>query len=180
MDPDPEHAKRVLQRSLEIHDGLVASGVTRNAALHQVEARELLSIAAIAHEVGRAAGRKKYHKRAARLLERLDVPPGWTADDLRTVGLVARFHRGALPLMQPSFARLARAKRHMVALLSGILRLAEAVDRNRRKGVKKIELERQNGFLSCASRDTPQPASGRNGLPPAATCWNRPAASPSR
>ena len=159
MDPDPAHAKRVLQRSLEIYDGLVASGVARQAALHQVEARELLSIAAIAHEVGRAAGKKKYHKRTARLLERLDVPPGWTADDLRTAGLVARFHRGALPLMQPAFARLARAKRHLVALLSGILRLAEAVDRGGRKDVRKIELERHNGFLVL--RADGYPATGR-------------------
>ena len=147
MDPDPAHAKRVLQRSLEIYDGLVASGVARQAALHRVEARELLSIAAIAHEVGRADGSKKYHKRSARLLEKLDVPPGWTADDLRTAGLVARFHRGALPFANPAYARLARAKRHIVALLSGILRLAEAVDRGGRKDVRKIELERHNGFL---------------------------------
>ncbi|HVP50504.1 MAG TPA: CHAD domain-containing protein [Terriglobales bacterium] len=155
MDPDPAHAKRVRQRSLEIYDGLVASGVTRQAALHQVEARELLSVAAIAHGVGRAAGRKKCHKRTARLLEQLDVPPGWTADDLRTVGLVARFHRGALPVMQPAFARLARAKKHLVALLSGILRLAEAVDRGGRKGVKKIELERHNGFLVLRAEGYP-------------------------
>ena len=147
MDPDPAHAKRVLQRSLEIYDGLVASGVARQAALHQVEARELLSIAAIAHEVGRADGSKKYHKRSARLLEKLDVPPGWTADDLRTAGLVARFHRGALPFASPAFARLARTKRHIVALLSGILRLAEAVDRGGRKDVRKIEHERPNGCL---------------------------------
>jgi CHAD domain-containing protein len=155
MDPDPAHSKRVLQRSLEVYDSLVASGVTRNAALHQVEARELLSIAAIAHEVGRAAGKKKYHKRSARLLERLDLPPGWTADDLRTVGLVARFHRGALPFMHPGFARLARAKRHTVALLSGILRLAEAVDRGGGKDVRRIELERQNGFLVLRAEGYP-------------------------
>jgi CHAD domain-containing protein len=155
MDPDPAHAKRVLQRSLEIYDGLVSSGVTRNATPHQVDARELLSVAAITHEVGRAAGKTKHHKRTARLLERLDVPPGWTADDLRTVGLVARYHRGALPFMHPAFARLARAKRQMVALLSGILRLAEAVDRGSRKDVKKIELERQNGFLVLRAEGYP-------------------------
>jgi len=155
MDPDPAHAKRVLQRSLEIYDGLVASGVARKATLHQVEARELLSIAAIAHEVGRADGRKKYHKRTARLLERLDVPPGWTADDLRTAGLVARFHRGTLPFTHPAFARLARAKQRMVALLSGILRLAEAVDRGGRKDVRKIELQRQNGFLVLRAEGYP-------------------------
>jgi len=155
MDPDPAHAKRLLQRSLEIYDGLVASGIARQAPLHQVEPRELLRIAAIAHEVGRAAGRKKYHKRTARLLERLDVPPGWTADDLRTVGLVARFHRGAIPLTQPAFARLARGKRHMVALLSGILRLAEAIDCSGRKDVGKIEFERQNGFLVLRAEGYP-------------------------
>ena len=155
MDPDPAHARRVLLRSLEIYDGLVASGVTRKIALHQVDARDLLSIAAITHEVGRAAGKKKYHKRSGRLLERLDVPPGWTADDLRTVGLVARYHRGALPIMQPAYARLARAKRQIVALLSGILRLAEAVDRGGRKDVRKIELERQNGFLVLRAEGYP-------------------------
>ena len=147
MDPDPAHAKRVLQRSLEIYDALVASGVTRKASVQEVDARELLSIAAITHEVGRAAGKKKYHKRSARLVEELDVPPGWTADHLRTVGLVARFHRGALPLLQPRFARLARTKRHIVALLAGVLRLAEAVDSGGGKSLKKIQLERTNGFL---------------------------------
>lgn len=147
MDSDPAHAKRVLRSSLEIYDALVASGVTRKAAFQQVDARELLRIAAITHEVGRAAGKKNYHKRSARLVEELDVPPGWTADHLRTVGLVARYHRGALPCTQPTYARLARAKRQLVALLSGILRLAEAVDSGGRKRVRKIELERQNGFL---------------------------------
>lgn len=147
MDPDPAHAKRVWQRSLEIYDALVASGVTRKASVQEVDARELLSIAAITHEVGRAAGKRKYHKRSARLVEKLDVPPGWTADHLRTVGLVARFHRGALPLLQPRFARLARSKRHIVALLAGILRLAEAVDSGGGKSLKKIQLERTNGFL---------------------------------
>jgi len=159
MDPDPAHAKRVLQRSREIYDALVASGVARKAALHRVEARDLLSIAAIAHEVGRADGRKKYHKRTARLLERLDVPPGWTADDLRTAGMVARFHRGALPFANPAFARLARTKRRMVALLSGILRLAEAVDRGGHKDVRRIELERHNGFLVLRAEG--YPATGR-------------------
>jgi CHAD domain-containing protein len=159
MDPDPAHAKRVLQRSLEIYDGLVSTGVTREATLHQVDARELLRIAAITHEVGRAAGKKKHHKRTARLLERLDVPPGWTADDLRMVALAARYHCGALPFMQPAYARLARSKQRLVALLGGILRLAEAVDRGSGKDVKKIELERQNGFLVLRAEG--HPATGK-------------------
>jgi len=155
MDPDPAHAMRVLRRSLEIYDGLVSCGVTRKMALHEVDARELLRIAAITHEVGRAAGRKKHHKRSGRMLEKLDTPPGWTADHLRTVGLVARYHRGALPFAHPAYARLARAKRHMVALLSGILRLAEAVDSGGRNSVRKLRLERHNGFVVLRAEGYP-------------------------
>ena len=46
-----------------------------------------------------------------------------------------------------------------MALLSGILRLAEAVDRGGRKDVRKIELERQNGFLVLRAEG--YPATGR-------------------
>jgi len=155
MDPDPAHAMRVLRRSLEIYDGLVSCGVTRKVALHEVDARELLRIAAITHEVGRAAGKKKHHKRSGRMLEKLDTPPGWTADHLRTVGLVARYHRGALPFTHPAYARLARAKRDMVALLGGILRLAEAVDSGGRSSVRKIRLERHNGFVVLRAEGYP-------------------------
>ena len=155
MDPDPAHAMRVLRRSLEIYDGLVSCGVTHKVAIHEVDARELLRIAAITHEVGRAAGKKKHHKRSRRMLEKLDTPPGWTADHLRTVGLVARYHRGALPFAHPAYARLARAKRHMVALLSGILRLAEAVDSGGRSSVRKIRLERHNGFVVLRAEGYP-------------------------
>lgn len=155
MDPNPAHAMRVLRRSLEIYDGLVSCGVTRKVAIHEVDARELLRIAAITHEVGRAARKKKFHKRTDRMLEKLDTPPGWTADHLRTVGLVARYHRGALPFAHPAYARLARAKRHLVALLSGILRLAEAVDSGGRRSVRKIRLERHNGFVVLRAEGYP-------------------------
>ncbi|MGO9209040.1 MAG: CHAD domain-containing protein [Terriglobales bacterium] len=155
MDRDPAHAMRVLRRSLEIYDGLVSCGVTRKVAIHDVDAREMLRIAAITHEVGRAAGKKKRHKRSGRMLEKLDTPPGWTADDLRTVGLVARYHRGALPFAHPAYVRMARAKRHMVALLSGILRLAEAVDSGGRSSVRKLRLERHNGFVVLRAEGYP-------------------------
>jgi len=147
IDPDPAHAKRVLQRSLEIYDGLASCGVKPKAIFDHVDPRDLLSIAAIAHEVGRTAGKKKFHKRTGRMLEELDAPPGWTPDHLRTLGLVARYHRGALPFGHPAFARLASAKRQAVGLLSGILRLAEAVDSGGRERVRKLKLERQNGFV---------------------------------
>ena len=155
MDPDPAHAKRVLRRSLEIYDGLVSCGITRSAAFQHVDTRDLLSIAAITHEVGRAAGKKKSHKRSRRMLEGLDVPPGWTSEHLQTVGLVARYYRGALPFGHRTFVRLARAKRHLVALLGGILRLAEAVESGGQNCVRGIKLERQNGFVVLHAQGYP-------------------------
>ena len=147
MDPDPAHARRVLRRSLEIYDGLIACGVLRRSSLDGVDTRELLRIAAITHEVGGSASKKKSHKRSRRMLERLDVPPGWTAGHLQTVGLVARYYRGALPFGHRSYSRLGSGKRKLVTLLGGILRLAEAVDSAARNQVRRVRLHRQNGFV---------------------------------
>ena len=159
VDPHPAHARRVLRRSLEIYDGLLSCGVMRKEAIHDVDARELLRIAAITHEVGRVDGKKKHHKRSGRMLEKLDTPPGWTADHLKTVGMVARYHRGALPFAHPAYARMARAKQHTVALLGGILRLAEAVENGGHGSVRRIKLERHNGFVVLHAEG--YPATGR-------------------
>jgi len=160
LDPDPAHAKRIADRSLGIYDGLVSCGVMRNVAMEHVDVRDLLNIAAIVHEVGRAAGKRKHHKRAARMLEKLDVPPGWTAEHLRTVGLAARYHRGALPFAHPAYAHLARSKRRIVALLGGILRLAEAIESAAHKADGKMLLERRNGYLVLHAEGKPSPARG--------------------
>jgi CHAD domain-containing protein len=147
QEPEPAHAKRVADRSLGIYDALVSCGVTRSSAMQQVDLRDLLNIAAIVHDIGLATGRKKHRKRALRMLQELDVPPGWTAEHLRTIGLAARCHRGALPFAHRSYARLARSKRRIVALLGGILRLAEAVENAARDREWGIFLERRNGYL---------------------------------
>jgi len=155
LDPDPAHAKRIAHTSLAIYDGLVSCGVLRTAAIHEVDVRDLLSIAAIVHEVGRAAGKKKHHKRAVRMLDKLDVPPGWTAEHLRTIGMAARYHRGALPFAHPAYVRLARSKRRMVALLGGILRLAEALESGGQKAPGELLLERSNGYLVLHAQQQP-------------------------
>ena len=147
LDPHPAHAKRIVQGSLRIFDGLINCGAMRNRAMQQVELRDLLKIAALVHEVGRAAGKRKHHKRALRMLEKLDVPPGWTAEHLRVVGMAARYHRGALPFAHPAFMRLARSKRRIVALIGGIIRLAEAIESAGTTAPGHILLERRNGYL---------------------------------
>jgi exopolyphosphatase/guanosine-5'-triphosphate,3'-diphosphate pyrophosphatase len=154
QEPDPAHVERVVDGSLGIYDALVSCGVTRRLSMQQVDIRDLLNIAAIVHHVGHANG-KKHHKRALHRLQELDVPPGWTAEHLRTIGLAARYHRGALPIARRSYARLARSKRRIVALLGGILRLAEAIENAGRQPTGKMLLERRNGYLVLHADGTP-------------------------
>jgi CHAD domain-containing protein len=160
LDPNHAHAKRVVEASQGIYDGLVSCGVMRIATMQQVEVRDLLSIAAMVHEVGRVAGKKKHHKRTARMVAKLDVPPGWSAEHLRIIGLAAGCHRGTLPFAHPPYTRLARKTRQLVALLGGILRLADAVDNAGHKSGARILLERRNGYLVLQA-DTPQ-SSGKS------------------
>ena len=160
LDPDPAHAKRIAHTSLAIYDGLVSCGVMGSTVIHEVDVRDLLSIAAIVHEVGRAVGKKKHHKRTVRMLNKLDVPPGWTAEHLRMIGLAARYHRGALPFAHPAYARLARSKQRMVALLGGILRLAEAVESAGQKADGELLLERRNGYLVLHAQKQPSSTKG--------------------
>lgn len=147
LDPDPAHSRRVLETSLATYDRLLSFGMVRVAPLANLDTRELLRLAATTHEVGRADGRKGYRKRTAKLLEKLDVPPGWTSEHLRLIAMVARYHRGALPFDEPAFHRMARAKQRLVALLGGILRLAEALDGARPDDDHRAVLDRHDGFL---------------------------------
>jgi CHAD domain-containing protein len=144
LDPDKDHTQRVVETSLRAFDQLLADQVVRRPEVPDTDARELLKIAAMAHEVGRVKQKKARHKRAGRMLQKLDVPPGWTQEQLQLVGMVARYHRGALPFEHMEYKRLSRAKREMVALLGGILRMAEAAVTGTRADAL---LERGPGFL---------------------------------
>jgi CHAD domain-containing protein len=158
LDPDPAHAKRVADTSLAMYDALLSSGLIRTAAIDEVDARDLLSIAAIVHDVGRASGNKQHHKRTLRMLEKLDVPPGWAPEHLRTIGLAARFHRGALPFADKQYAQLSRSRQQTVVLLGGILRLAEAVENEGQKPDGNLLLERRNGYLVLHTQEQPSAA----------------------
>ncbi len=147
LDPDPAHAKRIAETSLAMYDTLLSSGLIRSTTIDEVDARDLLSIAAVVHDVGRASGNKQHHKRTLRMLEKLDVPPGWTEEHLRIIGLAARCHRGPPPFRQRRYVHLSRSQQRIVELLGGILRLAEAVEREGRKADGNLLLDRHNGYL---------------------------------
>ncbi len=106
LDEDRRHAEHVLRLSLELYDGLQRADVLKVDEYEGVSARELLTVASRAHDVGAGAGRRAHHKRSRRMLEKLEPPPGWTAQHLCITGLIGRYHRGALPGTQASYRSL--------------------------------------------------------------------------
>jgi exopolyphosphatase/guanosine-5'-triphosphate,3'-diphosphate pyrophosphatase len=81
------------------------------------------------------------------MLEKLEPPPGWTAQHLCMTGLISRYHRGALPGTQASYNSLPARARKVVTELAGILRLADRLDETHDQSIRQIRIERADGFV---------------------------------
>ena len=127
-----EHTQQVERLALEIFDQL--------GRLHKLGQRErfLLRCAAILHDIGWLEGQKGHHKTALRIVMdspilRFDFPRR------RIIGLIARYHRKALPKEQHTYFRDLDAKdRDIVRKLAGILRVADGLDWTHQSKVKDI------------------------------------------
>ncbi len=147
LNEDQPHARHVLRLSLALYDGLSRAGVLKVDGYDGVSARELLTVATQTHDIGVGAGPHPRHKRARRMLQKLEPPPGWTAEHLSIVGLIGRCHRGALPGAQPSYETLPLPARAAVNELAGILRLADRLDETHDQSIARIRVERADGFV---------------------------------
>ena len=114
--------------------------------LHGLGDRErvLLEFAAYIHDIGSAVNVRSRHKHSAYIIANTDIP-GITDLEKRMVALVARYHRGAGPKKSHSdFARLDRSNRVVVSKLASLLRIAYALDVDRRQSIKTIRCKVEN------------------------------------
>jgi exopolyphosphatase/guanosine-5'-triphosphate,3'-diphosphate pyrophosphatase len=109
--------------------------------------RELLEFAALLHGIGTQLsfpGRERH----ARYIIRHSELRGVTDADVELLGLIVRFHRGERPKKKhPGLRGLDDAGRNLVRVLSGMLRIAVALDRGQTQVVKRLEAKRKNGSL---------------------------------
>ena len=145
LDPDPAHTHTVTQFSLEIYDALLAAGLVPARGAGMVSPRDLLQVAALTHAAGHDPTDKAPHKVSSRLLQKLEVPPGWSMTDLLVAALVARYHRGALPSNQKRYAALSPEDQHLVDCLGGILRLADSLDGRHDHAIRGIAISQTEG-----------------------------------
>lgn len=145
LDPDPAHTQTVTQFSLELYDALLGGGLLPARSAGSVNPRDLLQVAALTHGAGHGAGDKARHKVSGRLLQKVEVPPGWSATDLLIAALVSRYHRGALPTTQKRYAALSPEDQHLVDCLGGILRLADSLDSQHDHAIRGIAVSQSEG-----------------------------------
>ena len=150
LDPDFKHSMHVTRLALQLYDGLAANGKAPEAIAQD---RAILGIAGLLHDVGKSKGEKGHHKTSYRMIRRLAPPLGWSARDLLTAGIVARYHRGALPHFgQKTFRGVSPGQRGDILRLAAILRLANAFDASGDGRIQRLEVQSQNGLLQIAAQ----------------------------
>jgi exopolyphosphatase/guanosine-5'-triphosphate,3'-diphosphate pyrophosphatase len=151
LDPDFKHSLHVTRLALQLYDALPVKRPATNS--QPQDQRAILQAAALLHDVGRSRKEKAHHKTTYKLIERLTPPLGWSGEKMHWVGIVARYHRGALPgARQNALAGLTQSERQSVEKLAGILRLANAFDADRSGHIQRLEVHAQNGFLEIAAQ----------------------------
>jgi exopolyphosphatase/guanosine-5'-triphosphate,3'-diphosphate pyrophosphatase len=148
-DYDADHAHHVGRLALEIFDDL--------HPLHGYgpDDRFTLHLAALLHDIGQIGGPRGHHKRALRFI--LDCP-ALPMDRLPRliVGCIARYHRKALPRADHRHYRaLGESDRKRVAVLAGLLRMADALDRGHECLVTELSVAAtpRSILFDCETRD---------------------------
>jgi exopolyphosphatase/guanosine-5'-triphosphate,3'-diphosphate pyrophosphatase len=134
-DVERAHAMHVARLALRIFD--------QTAGLHRCNTgeRELLEYAALLHEVGMHVSYQDHQKHSYYLISHAGLR-GFTTDQVAIVANVARYYRKSTPDPEhDNFAQLSEAQQDIVRKLVAILRIADALDRGRRRAVRDVAVE---------------------------------------
>jgi exopolyphosphatase/guanosine-5'-triphosphate,3'-diphosphate pyrophosphatase len=142
-----EHTHQVEKLALQLFDQLVE--------LHHLGSRErfMLRCGALLHDIGWLEGKQGHHKAALRIIMENAALP-FDFRDKSIIALLARYHRKALPKKRHSYFRdLDTKDQNIVRVLSGILRVADGLDRTHRILVGDINCRtgRKQISLTCRS-----------------------------
>lgn len=102
--------------------------------------RQLLSDAALLHDIGYHINYDKHHKHTYHLVQHAELL-GMTPAEQIIIANVARYHRGSMPKAKhPNFGPLDKEMRNTIVALSAILRVADGFDRGHSGAVQAIKV----------------------------------------
>lgn len=137
-----KHSTHVMKMALQLFDAL-----QDDLGLPD-EDRELLEYAAYMHDIGYHISHRKHHKHALYIIRHADLK-GFTEDEINIMANVARYHRRSTPKKRHKrYRKLDKPLREQVRKLSGILRVADGLDRSHYQNVQKLEIEKGDDTIT--------------------------------
>jgi putative phosphoesterase len=133
--PDESHAEQDRRLALMIFD--------QTEHLHSLGRKERywLECAAILHDIGLSRGTKGHHKSTLRLILN-DPKLPFTYEERYVIGSIARYHRRALPSKKHfNLKPVSQIEREKIAVLSSILRVADALDYSHKSVVQRVKVK---------------------------------------
>lgn len=160
---DERHAKQVQRLALQLYDRLA-----KRLGGNPLD-RQLLSDAALLHDIGYHINYERHHKHSYHLIlhaELLGVSPS----EQVVLANVARYHRGARPKKKHrNFGSLDVTMRRQIKRLAAVLRVADGFDRGHVSAVKKLRVRLVRRGLARIVRI--EPVSAREGEPLRLELW---------
>jgi exopolyphosphatase / guanosine-5'-triphosphate,3'-diphosphate pyrophosphatase len=108
---------------------------------------KLLEAAAYLHDVGHFVSDTGHHKHSQYLVQNSDLP-GFTDRERLLIALLCRYHRKTLPNgRHVPFQTLNADMKRAIAMLTPLLRIADALDSTEEHSVARIACEHRNGAV---------------------------------
>ncbi len=147
-----QHSMHVTKMALKLFDAL-----NKDLEL-SAQDRELLEYAGLMHDIGYHISHRKHHKHALYLIRNSDLR-GFREDEINLMANVARYHRRSTPHKRhPAYKELDKSLRKRVKKLSGILRVADGLDRSHYQNVRELEIikEEEKILLRISTESDPE------------------------
>lgn len=132
-----QHSTHVAEMALQLFDEF------KDELKLEESDRELLEYASLLHDIGYYISYRKHHKHALYIIRHSDLR-GFNEDEINIMAHVARYHRRSTPQKRHEYYHaMAKPLRKKVKKLSGILRVADGLDRSHYQNVQKLEIDNQ-------------------------------------
>ena len=142
FEADWEQTSHVARLALQMYD--------QTKILHKGKDfhRDVLEFAALLHSVGQYIRFQRYQKHSRYIIDNFALR-GFNDEEILLISQVVRYHRKSAPKKKHKrFKKLSKEQRQIVRLLSGILRIAVALDRTKNQSVKEIKCNISGKHLS--------------------------------
>ncbi|MBY0311867.1 MAG: CHAD domain-containing protein [Phycisphaerales bacterium] len=154
------HSKHVTGLALSIFDQLGSQRALldlEGGMSFGAESRLLLEAAAMLHDIGYLINYAQHHKHSYHLIVHADLP-GLTTRQVQVIANVARYHRAAEPKSKHrTLANLGAEDQALVRGLSGILRVADGLDRTHTQSVSGVDVKIEKSGVHIGVRAEHEP-----------------------